>query len=253
MSTAGTAIAALKPLQVVTTQIGVGSPVGPTYRINATSAHSLKIYVFSNTDGSHPFRPLADISPKSVVINGVTFHHVKIQRAPFDENGDHIPDAVITIRDRSEIGLTPSTTSLTVAGLTRPRSPFGGEAWSGTAPISVGGGGGLGGGGGTMQPFQAYVAISLSGSYTGQFINFYMTAYPDGKRGGPYRISPDGTLNFQTASGTGAHQFVLQIPAGSSFTIGPTGTLHYGLSPTNRPRYTLVYLGTGNNFNLVPA
>ena len=234
----------------------MGDALGPSSNINPTTPHRLDIYVLSNNYASHPFRPLVDILPRDVVINGATYRHVKIRRDPADENGDHIPDAIITIKPRSAMGLTAETTSITVSGLTRPTPPFAHESWSGVAPITVGngalGGAGGGGGGAIEQPYQAYVAITLPTSYGGQFLNFSMTGVPAGKKF-DFRIVRGQTLYFQTASGVDPHKFVLEIPRGSSFTIGPTGTLHYGLSPSGRPNYNLVYTGRGNIFNLEPA
>ena len=129
----------------ITTQIGVGTPFAP-FNLNATSPATLAIYVFSSTAVIPNFRPVTDIVPASVVVNGVPFPTATITQDPVDENKDNIPDAIITITPRSALNLLNTTTQLTIVGLTTT-----GQRWSGKATIAVTGGnsGGGGGGGGT--------------------------------------------------------------------------------------------------------
>ena len=93
---------------------------------------------------------MTDIDPTTIVINGVAFPDAVITADPVDQNGDGIPDAIITISPRSAIGLTNTTTSLTITGRTLATSPGGSRVFTGTAAITVSGGGGGGGGGGVL-------------------------------------------------------------------------------------------------------
>ena len=141
------------PLRIplaINTQIGVEKPFGPFTNINPTSPNNLLIYVFSvKGSGTTPdFRPATDINPTTVTVNGVAFPGATVAADPKDENNDGIPDAIVTVSPRSNIGLNAGTTSLTITGRTtaaalQPNTPF-----TGTASISVVGGGGGGGGGG---------------------------------------------------------------------------------------------------------
>ncbi len=144
---------AFLPLQTpvntaITTQIGVGQAFGP-FSVNATTPATLQIFVFSNADVDPDFNPVTDIDPATLVINGVAFPGAVITADPIDENADGIPDAIITITPRSDIGLLNSTTALSISGRTRSTSVGGSRVFSGTAAITVSGGGGGGGGGGT--------------------------------------------------------------------------------------------------------
>ena len=143
---------AFLPLQVpvntaIATQIGVGQAFGP-FAVSATTPAALQLFVFSNAAVEPDFIPVTDIDPATIVINGVAFPDAVITADPVDENGDGIPDAIITITPRSLIGLTNTTTSLTIIGRTLSTSVGGSRVFSGTAAITVSGGGGGGGGGG---------------------------------------------------------------------------------------------------------
>ncbi len=81
LSASAVTAAKAHPLEVISTQIGVGTPSAP-FVVNATKPNQLNIYVFGERIGSHAFRPLEDISRKEVVINGVTFKDVKIRKGP---------------------------------------------------------------------------------------------------------------------------------------------------------------------------
>jgi hypothetical protein len=244
---ASPASAALGQRHVISTQIGVGSPFGP-FTVNPTKPQSLNIYVFSERIGSHAFRPFAEIARRGVVVNGVTYHDVKIRRDPVDENKDGIPDAIITITPRSAIGLMAGKTNLTVSGLIRCGTPLAHDAWSGTAPITV-----SRGVGGTAQPYTAYVAITLPSNTGSAFVNFTIFATPGNPNGLNQTLYPGQTGKYYTANGTGAHMFVLKFLNGNSVTIGPNPPLQYGLSPSPRPNYDAVFAGGCCNYNLVPA
>ncbi|GAC1470523.1 MAG: hypothetical protein NVSMB9_15700 [Isosphaeraceae bacterium] len=145
--------AAVRPLlrtpvsSAITTQIGVEQPFGPFVNIDPTTPADLKIYVFSNAAITPPFDPVTDIDPKTIVVNGVAYPNATIAKDPVDENKDGIEDAIITINPRANLGLTASTTSLTITGRTLPASLNANKRFSGTAQITVlGSGGGTGGG-----------------------------------------------------------------------------------------------------------
>jgi hypothetical protein len=237
------AAAAAHPLEVISTHIGVGSPFGP-FTINATTPRHLDIYVMSERNGRHSFRPFADISRGGVVINGIEYRNVKIRTNPVDENGDGIRDAIITISPRSAIGLTPSTTSLTVSGMTRPGTAVAHEVWTGTASISVGGT--------AEQPFTAYVKLFYRAPQQGAAaLQITLKATP-GKPASQWRLPPGDVLEFQTANGIGAHMFEFSIQfSPSKFTINSGGEFPNGTNPSNVPIYDLVYIpGSNNQFRL---
>ena len=220
LSASAAAPAAAHPPQVISTEIGVGSPLGPFF-ISATTPKDLNIYVMSERDGSHSFRPLADISRHGVVINGVTYHNFKIRRAPVDENGDGIRDAIITVAPRSAIGLTPGTTILTVSGMTRPGTAVAHEEWTGTASVTVGGT--------AEQPFTAYVTLFYRAPQ-GNKLQINLKATP-GKPGKEYTLKAGIPANFYTATEAGLHSFYFSIKFSTSqFTIGAGGEFPYGTS-----------------------
>ncbi|ODT98249.1 MAG: hypothetical protein ABS79_06235, partial [Planctomycetes bacterium SCN 63-9] len=139
----------IPPATGISTQIGVGQPFGP-FTVNATTPAALDIYVFSTTTTTPPFNPVTDIDPTTIVVNGVAYPNATITQDPVDENNDGIPDAIITITPRSNLGLTSATTSLTITGKTLASSPLANQTFTGTAAITVTGGGGGGGGGGVV-------------------------------------------------------------------------------------------------------
>ncbi len=141
------------PLRIplaINTQIGVEKPIGPFTNISPSTPNTLPIYVFSvKGSGTTPdFRPVTDINPFTVAVNGVPFPTAIVTADPKDENGDGIPDAIVTVSPRSNIGLTANTTSLTISGRTTPTARQPNTPFTGTAQITVAGGGGGGGGGG---------------------------------------------------------------------------------------------------------
>jgi hypothetical protein len=150
----------------ITTQIGVGQPFGP-FVVNATTPTTLQIYVFSNNTITPAFAPFTDINPKTVVVNGVPFPNATIALDPNDENGDGIPDAIITVSPRSAIGLTSSTRSLTISGLTLSTAPQPNARWTGTAAITVTGAGG--GGSVTATTLAVPVGLIKPTEYTPHF------------------------------------------------------------------------------------
>jgi hypothetical protein len=142
---------AFVPLQTpvvptITTQIGVGQPFGP-FTVNATTPAALQVFVFSNKAAN--FAPLTQINVATVTVNGVAITGATIAATvPPDLNNDGIPDAVITIPNRSVIGLTNATTTFTISGFTNSTGTNANSRWTGTAAITVvGGGGGTSGGG----------------------------------------------------------------------------------------------------------
>jgi hypothetical protein len=236
------------PLEVVSAQIGVGSALGP-FVVNATTPHQLQIYVLSNTNGSHPFRPVADIARTGIEVNGIVFKDVKIRRDPVDENNDGIPDAIITITPRSALDLAPGNASLTVSGPTRPGTPFAHESWEGTAQISVTGAE-------SNQPFRAYVALTLPQATPSFSLSFTLTTTPGNDKGQSLtwsgHISTNMTRNWRTASLTGLHQFVFRA-FGPPVTIGDMGAVPYGTDPSKVPNYDLVLVNPQRNeYKLVP-
>jgi hypothetical protein len=145
---------------LITTQIGVEKAFGPFNNINPTTPATMQIFVFSNAAVSPPFAPVTQIDPTTVVVNGVAFPNATIAKDPVDENNDGIPDAIITITPRANIGLTAATTSLTISGRTLASSANPNKRWTGTAAITVSGAGpspgpgpgpGPGGGGTVLQ------------------------------------------------------------------------------------------------------
>src|SRR5512135_2896584 len=87
---------------------------------------------------SPSFNPVTDIDPATVVVNGVAFPNATIRTDPVDENNDGIPDAIITITPRSNLGLSSTTTTLTISSRTLVTSPNNAnKSWSGTAAIIV--------------------------------------------------------------------------------------------------------------------
>lgn len=135
----------------ITTQIGVGTAFAP-FVINATTPAALQIFVFSNNTITPPFRPVTDIDPTTVVVNGVAFPGATIAQDPIDENGDGIPDAIITISPRANLNLANGTQTITITGRTLPSSPNANKQWTGTATVQVTGGGGGGGSGALPAP-----------------------------------------------------------------------------------------------------
>jgi hypothetical protein len=162
--------ASLNPLQqtgptasTITTLIGAGSKAvaGATYTLSATSPANLQIFIDSTTASNPAFNPFRDIDPTTVVVNSVAFPNATIVQDPIDENGDGIPDAIITITPRTNLNLTTDTT-LTITGSTKSTSPNAGKTFFGQALISVtgsngGGGGGGGTGGGAAIPAGTFV------------------------------------------------------------------------------------------------
>src|SRR5512135_1871185 len=122
----------------ITTQIGVGQAFSAPFSVTATTPANLDIFVFSNRTISPPFDPVTDIDPATVVVNGVAFPNATIRTDPVDENNDGIPDAIITITPRSNLGLSSTTTTLTISSRTLVTSPNNAnKSWSGTAAIIV--------------------------------------------------------------------------------------------------------------------
>jgi FG-GAP repeat len=124
----------------ITTQIGVDQPFAP-FVISATTPTSMQIFVFSNAALTPPFRPVTDINPTTVAVNGIQFPNATLVQDPIDENGDGIPDAIITISPRSSLGLPNGVQTLTITGQTLASSPNANKTWAGSASIRVTGAG----------------------------------------------------------------------------------------------------------------
>jgi hypothetical protein len=239
LSASGVAAAKAHSLEVINTQIGVGSPSGP-FLVNATTPHELNIYVFGERTGSHAFRPLRDISPKEIVINGVTFKNAKIRSGPVDESRDGIRDAIITVSPRSKIDLTPGTTSLTISGLTRPGTPFAHETWEGTAHITVSGT--------AAQPYQDFVAITLPADYPEKTLAFRVKVFPPSGGKEEYKeIGRGETQTFATDNATGTHAIAFFL--GGKWIELYDNSLSQTRSP--RPKYKIVFTKATNSFSLV--
>jgi hypothetical protein len=123
----------------ITTEIGVGTPFSTNgvFTVNATTPQALQIFVFSNATISSPFAPVSQINLTSIEVNGVAFPNATIAADAVDENRDGIPDAIITISPRSNIGLITNTLTLTIQGTTFPTGLNANKAWNGTASIIV--------------------------------------------------------------------------------------------------------------------
>ena len=140
--------------------IGVDAPAGASsYNVSATTPASILIAVDSvpATTTNAAFNPVTDIVLANLTIDGKpfsSFTSVTIAQDPVDENGDGIPDAILTVTPRSALALANGTQTFTLTGTTattaaNPSTPF-----TGTTQIIVtggsGGGGGGGGGGGNL-------------------------------------------------------------------------------------------------------
>lgn len=149
------------PLQIpvsttINTTIGVGQPNPPFNNVAPTTPAALPIYVFSSTAVTPNFNPFRDIDVSTTVVNGVAFPNATIAQDTVDRNNDGIPDAIITVTPRSNIGLTTNTTVLSITGRTLASSPLANRRWLGSANITVAGsntgGGGSGSAGGSIVP-----------------------------------------------------------------------------------------------------
>jgi hypothetical protein len=173
----------------ITTQIGVEKAFGPFTNINPTTPATMQIFVFSNA--AQNFAPVTDIDPTTTVVNGVAFPTATVTKDPVDENKDGIPDAIVTIQPRSNLGLTASTTTLTITGRTLTTSPIGNRRWSGTAAITVAGGGGGGGGTGTGAAPAFPVGFIAATSFIAPFgPDTYVPSILDLSRLGSYKPIP---------------------------------------------------------------
>jgi FG-GAP repeat len=138
----------LKTPSAITATLGGVDTFGTFTNINPSTPNTMTLYVESNAKITPAFDPVTQIDPATVTVNGVAFPNATVTKDPIDENGDGIEDAIITITPRSNIGLTTSTTTLTVSGRTKATGPNANQRWIAAAAISVAGGGGGGGQGG---------------------------------------------------------------------------------------------------------
>lgn len=142
----------------ISTTIGINKPTGP-FSLNLTASTTLKIYVFSNGTINPAFNPATDINPATIVVNGVPFPNATIARDPVDENGDGIPDAIITITPVSSLNLANGIQTITLTGRTLSTAPNANRVFTGSAQVTVSGAAGGGGGGGGLP---AIFAVSPS-------------------------------------------------------------------------------------------
>ena len=127
-------------VNTVTTQIGVGTPFAP-FSINATTPANLQIFVFGSTTTNPTFKPVTDINPATVTVDGVAFPGATIQQDPNTANYlNGIPDAIITINPRSALKLPTGTDTITITGQMLATSPLFGFTWTGSASVTVTGG-----------------------------------------------------------------------------------------------------------------
>ncbi len=138
----------------ITVPITVGAPL-TSATINATTPANLQIYVYGTTSNGVTFQPTTDINVKTVKVNGIAFPNASLTADTNKANWvGGIQDAIITISPRSSLGLQAGSRTITLTGNTTTTSPFTGEAFTGSATVTVtgssGGGGGGGGGGGLV-------------------------------------------------------------------------------------------------------
>lgn len=138
------------PASVYSPQINVGVVSGTPPSISTSAPDPLKIYVYSiPAAGALPaFRPITDINPQTITVNGVSFAGAAVTDSGQDINGDGINEACVAITPTSNIGLTAgAVNTITIAGSTRS-----GLSWSGSQDVTVTGGGNNGGGGVSAGP-----------------------------------------------------------------------------------------------------
>ncbi len=153
--------------------IGVDAPAGASsYAVDGSTPASFLIYVNSAAaTGTTPaFSPVTDLDPNNLVINGKAasaFGSVVITQDPVDENGDGIPDAIITVTPRSTLALVNGTQTFTVTGVTSSIAANPNASFTGTSSITVtngtnnNNGGNTGGGGGALLPSGGTVSTSF--------------------------------------------------------------------------------------------
>ena len=135
----------------ITTTIGINQP-NPPFSLNVSTSTTLKIFVFSNATISPTFNPVTDINPATIVVNGVPFPTATIAADPVDENGDGIPDAIITISPVSALNLQNGVQTITLTGRTLATAANSNKVFSGSAQVTVTGATSGGGGTGTLPP-----------------------------------------------------------------------------------------------------
>jgi hypothetical protein len=127
---------------ITTTITQIDTSTTSPFAVNPSNPDQMLIYVTDSTTPSGlPFVASTDIDPTTITINGVAFPDATVAADPNNSN-----QAIITISPRSNIGLTSSSTSLTVTGFTLSTSAEGVQPFQGQAAINAGGGGGGGGG-----------------------------------------------------------------------------------------------------------
>ncbi len=248
----------VEPMESRALMTGFGQVLSPVMTVDETAAGTMEIHVLSQ-GGAHPFEPVRDLLAGTVRVDGIAFARPKLSVDPVDENGDGIPDAVITVSPRPSVALPAVGSAVWVTGVDRFRLGGRPVVWDGAAVVTAGGAGlGLG------APVAAQAYIGTVGLITPQFLNLNVLAVSPG--GGTYGYVPgQGRVNltpgvgarlttgpatyFNTGNQTGAHGITLQIPAGTTFAFN---NLQYMLSVPGGPIpvYQLIYSGTGNNFTL---
>ncbi|HWE37528.1 MAG TPA: integrin alpha [Isosphaeraceae bacterium] len=137
---------AIPPSTALTVTIGVNAaPPGP-FTIDLATSTSIQIFVLSNATISPTFNPVTDINPATIVVNGVPFPNATIAADPKDENGDGIPDAIITISPAANLNLTNGVQTITLSGRTLSTAGQSNVRFVGTAQVTVSGAPNNGGG-----------------------------------------------------------------------------------------------------------
>lgn len=236
---------------------GPAMVINPAITVDDTTAGTMEVHILSQA-GAHPFEPLRDVLPGTIRIDGIAFRAPRLSADPVDENGDGIPDAVLTVSPRGALALPPVGSAVWVTGVDRFRSAGRPVVWEGVSLVKPGGAGlGLG----SLVAAQAY--IGTVGLIAPQFLNLNVLAVTPS--GGTYGLTPGtglplvpgrgarvtagGVYYFNTGNQSGNHAITLQVPLGTTFTFN---NIAFRLSTPGGPIpvYQMIYAGSGNNFTL---
>lgn len=252
-----------EPLEGRALRAGLGTVLTPAITVDDTASGTMEIHVLSQA-GAHPFEPVRDLLPGTVRVDGIAYARPTLAADPVDENGDGIPDAVITVHPRGALAVPALGSAVWVAGVDRYRVAGRPVLWDGAAVVT---GSGSGGRLGVPVATQSYIgtvglrtqtnlnlnviSVSPSGGTYGYTVGVDPLILEPGKR---VQVTTGPVTYFNTGHNDGKHEITLQIPSGSRFTFNNTGS-PYGLSVPGRtvPIYQLVYTGTGNNYSLQPV
>ena len=246
-------VEAMEPRALMAAQI-----LNPVITVDETAAGTMEIHVLSQA-GAHPFEPVRDLLPGTVRVDGIAFAHPTLTADPIDENGDGIPDAIITVSPRGHLALPPVGEAVWVAGVDRFRLNGRPVFWDGAAVVTAGAsGGGLG------SPVAAQPYIGTVGLITPTNLNLNVLSvsptpgtygYTPGVgplrlvAGQGARITTNAINYFNTGNQSGTHGITLQIPLGSTFAFN-NASYKISTPGVTIPVYQLVYTGTGNNYTL---